>query len=305
MTTVFAPGKVMIAGEYAVLEGRPCLVAAVDLCVRARASTNASPEPPEVAATRLVAERHLKRTFSPLVFDTAALRRNEKKLGLGSSAACAVACAAFAVAETRSNVFGPDDRGTIFEIAREGHAKVSAGGSGADVAASAFGGVLSYAMDGRMKPVVGAPPGVQRIVWTGVESRTHALLPRVRAAKQSQRLAYANAIARIADATDALVDAWQGTQYSSLREAVSKHHEALRELGQLANAPIVEAHLGAIASIAAKHGGAAKPSGAGGGDIALAVFPSEHEAVAFDRELAATNYVLVRATVGAAGVRIE
>ena len=89
-----APGKLLIAGEYAVLEGAPALVAAINR--RARAEMRASGE----ARTEPVSPLHLAiggtlgsdtSELERLHLDTRALFLGQRKLGLGSSAAACVA----------------------------------------------------------------------------------------------------------------------------------------------------------------------------------------------------------------------
>ena len=79
-----APGKVVLSGAYAVLEGAPAIVAAVDRYVVADASREATRVTPEV-------EHALARRGAAAApwFDASALRDETlgKKLGLGSSAA--------------------------------------------------------------------------------------------------------------------------------------------------------------------------------------------------------------------------
>lgn len=302
---IAAPGKLMLAGEYAVLEGHPCLVAAVDRYVVAETTDELVLEPAEAMHTRQVAEQRFGRALAPLDYEATALREGGKKLGLGSSSAIAVAAAAFAVASANNDQLADGHLALVFELAREGHGKVSAGGSGADVAASVFGGVLEYSIKGRATPVATQGSVPMRIVWTGVESRTHTLLPRIRAFKVGSRHEYAQTIAELSDAANEMCRAWRSSSVVALRDAVHAHHEALAQLGARANAPIVESHLRRIADIARNHRGAAKPSGAGGGDIAVAFFVSNEDAASFEHEVVSAGYPVIQASVGARGVHLR
>jgi len=83
-----APGKVVLSGAYAVLEGAPALVAAIDRYAVAdtgREATRVTPEVREALARRSDGK-------APW-FDASELRDDsgERKLGLGSSAAILVA----------------------------------------------------------------------------------------------------------------------------------------------------------------------------------------------------------------------
>ena len=104
-----APGKMMLSGEYAVLDGAPAVVAAVQRRAEvrvvagdydgpiARGLKHAEPCFPEVDATRRLAEAELGIELdAELTVDVSQLRGEEVKLGLGSSAAAAAATAAAA-----------------------------------------------------------------------------------------------------------------------------------------------------------------------------------------------------------------
>ncbi len=73
-------------------------------------------------------------------------------------------------------------------------------------------------------------------------------------------------------------------------------------LGEAANAPIVEARLRRIAELARAHDGAAKPSGAGGGDVGLAVFAGSDAARAFDRACTEAGFEVLEVELGGSGV---
>ncbi|MDH5492738.1 MAG: hypothetical protein OEY14_12365, partial [Myxococcales bacterium] len=93
-----APGKLMLIGEYAVLEGAPCLVAAVGARAIARVraqgeAANRARPMPEVEAARARAEAVWGPIPHALDVQVEALRRAGRKLGLGSSAAAAAAAA--------------------------------------------------------------------------------------------------------------------------------------------------------------------------------------------------------------------
>ncbi|HET9957635.1 MAG TPA: hypothetical protein VFQ61_24225, partial [Polyangiaceae bacterium] len=103
-----APGKLVLSGAYAVLEGAPAIVAAADRYVVADSSRPAGFITPEVRAA-------LPSGPWP-AFDASPLREGDRKLGLGSSAAILVASLAalelerdpeLAAAELAERVFRP------------------------------------------------------------------------------------------------------------------------------------------------------------------------------------------------------
>src|SRR5262245_51622652 len=131
-----APGKLVLSGAYSVLEGAPCIVAAVDRYAIADAARAADLVTDEVRAA--VEAGELPR---PVGFDASALRDRapdgtSRKLGLGSSAAILAA----SLAAARGGAFADEAamREAIFPLALAAHRRAQGGGSGVDVAASVF-----------------------------------------------------------------------------------------------------------------------------------------------------------------------
>jgi phosphomevalonate kinase len=63
--------------------------------------------------------------------------------------------------------------------------------------------------------------------------------------------------------------------------------------------------LARVAALAEAHGGGAKPSGAGGGDVALAFFADEDRAEAFRGACRLEGLTLVPLAMGVEGVRLD
>jgi phosphomevalonate kinase len=316
---VSAPGKLMIAGEYVVLDGAEALVAAVS--ARAFASWSApaadgSPAPrtdspdaatpiPEAMLARTRAERALGVVPMDLAIDTRSLRFGQRKLGLGSSAAAAVASAA-AVAVYHGRVVD-EERRQILGWALEGHTAVAPQGSGADVAASALGGLVRFhrgkAAEAR---TVTWPEGLSiEVIWSGEPARTSDLVAKVRALSAENPSRYEAVAGPLRDAAEALLEAVVAGDVRSAVHAAGRHGDAMRALGDAAGAPIVTPELASIAAMAQAHGGAAKPSGAGGGDVALAFFADEKAAEEFRARCLSAGLTPLPLQIGAEGVRIE
>ncbi len=156
-----APGKVFLAGEYAVLEGRPALVMGVDLFLHASweegrivqlvhlpsgIAWDGGPAPEELRfavraaglALRLCEEEGLPRQGFRLVFEND-FAESGVKPGLGGSAAASVlAVRAACAAQGRPLT---DEEALALALAAHWIEQGGAG-SGADVAACALGGVL-------------------------------------------------------------------------------------------------------------------------------------------------------------------
>jgi phosphomevalonate kinase len=77
------------------------------------------------------------------------------------------------------------------------------------------------------------------------------------------------------------------------------------ELGDAAGIPILTDALKQIAQLASAAGGAAKPSGAGGGDVALALFPDTASDQRFESLCQEQNFTLLLIELGAPGVSLE
>jgi phosphomevalonate kinase len=144
-----------------------------------------------------------------------------------------------------------------------------------------------------------------RVIWTGSPARTSSMVSKVRTLRSFEPRAYGRRRDAIVEATEAFLDSLAAGSTAGLIEAISLHHRALAALGEDCGAPIVEDRLRAIAGLATQHGGAAKPSGAGGGDVALAFFPDSESADAFSDACRGRGLHPLDLLLGADGVRLE
>jgi phosphomevalonate kinase len=241
---IIAPGKLVLTGAYAVLEGAPAIVVAVD---RYAVVDVASPDDVDVRALHDEAGR---------------------KLGLGSSAASMVASQAARAVARGEDPTDPLVRATLFRGVREAHAHAQKGGSGVDVAAAVHGGALRYATDGKDAQVraVELPTAlVLRAFWSGTSARTSDLRARVDALVARSPLALAP-LRMIAGVAAAAVDSGDARGFVF---AARDFGRALDALGRTADAPIVPPAFAQLASRAEHEGAAFLPSGAGGGDVAV------------------------------------
>lgn len=259
---VAAPGKLLLSGAYAVLEGAPSIVMAIDRYAVADSSRRGSPSA-EVAAAMPAAD-------APLV-DASDLFRGDKKLGLGSSAAVVVAALGAVAAARGGDLEDADVRRGLFEAARSAHAKAQGGGSGVDIAASVYGGILRYQIDSSTESRVSRfelPKGLYiDTYWSGECVRTSDMLARVHALKSQERSTFD---ARMADLSAASRDACSAMEEGDARrfvEAAVTNECALSALGRDADAPIVPPYARELVRAAREEGAAFCPSGAGGGDI--------------------------------------
>jgi phosphomevalonate kinase len=279
-----APGKLIMTGEYAVLDGAPAIVVAVDR--RAVALRNANPRgssPFLVAVADEIAERRGPKDAATLAalevsVNSTAFYDKLTKLGLGSSAAVTVAATALAL-ETA-------DRHAVLEVALAAHARAQgprgARGSGADVAASVHGGTIVFSLPGGATPC-----HIERRKWpasvtvlpffTGVAADTAQLVARVGAARTAHRTAVDAALTAIADASRAAVAALGAPPelaQVALIGALALAAHATDRLAAATGIALVPECVTAARIAMARLGGTAKTTGAGGGDVGVAIIPA-------------------------------
>jgi len=294
-----APGKLFLLGEYAVLDGCPAVVAAVgghvevSLEIAGPPGTVSIQAPPYAPAT----------TFSPggppplcgpLRFALAAVRATTPfrrpgiridiesrlsgpdgtTLGLGSSAAVTVAVVAVMTAAAGADPTSPTWRKSVLTLALGAHRAAQDGlGSGADVAASVYGGVIRFAPGNGSLPTVTPltlPPDTILLAgWTGEPASTQGLVKHYRAAA-GRAPAVQHAFAKT---SRACVDRFvRGLSDRSLPlEPMTANGDALESLGRQLDLPLMTTPLRRLVTVAREYGAGAKVSGAGGGDCGIAL----------------------------------
>jgi phosphomevalonate kinase len=271
--TVRAPGKLMIAGEYAVLDGGPALVLAIDRGVRCEIS--ASPtleiETPD-GDDRFVRPALSSAPIARYRFSHWNPTSLPEKPGFGGSAA---ACVAACVAASRPAA-------DAFEL----HRQAQGGGSGADVAAAIHGGMIRID-SGRVSPVEPVHPVV---IWSGRSAKTQPLIQCYLRWTERQ-----NFVAN----SRALVDAFSENPVQALRE----NARVLVEMAARAGLPYMTETIAAIAVTARDLGGAAKPSGAGGGDCAIALFDERDAQERFITVCAQNNWTVIPVGIASGAAR--
>ncbi len=306
--TFSAPGKLVLIGEYAVVDGFPAVVAAVsrratasiegasgELEVRGNdprwvSGSDAAREQPLLAAVLdEVSKRGIALAPRRISVSTTAFSTDGKKIGLGSSAAAAVAF---------TSVFlHPLGTDAIHDVARAAHRAFQGGGSGIDVAASTYGGILKF-QSGAATAAPGVPADLDVVVaWTGVPVKTQGFVDAWRALPS--RFDHARAID--AATTRFLVAAGRGDARELVR-AVGDARAAMRAMGEAARIDVVTQAHERIAAIARAHGGDAKPSGAGGGDVAVCFVP-QGTRVLLEHDLRAERFDVIDVRVGEPGAR--
>lgn len=308
---VSAPGKMMIAGEYAVLHGAEALVAAVDRRAYARFDSSAATTLSREAAAAFAEAR--KSTGPTAVaegftVDTASMQMSGTKLGLGSSAAAAAAAAGLAFAEQGIDIESAEGRARTLDAALRGHRAISPRGSGADVAASVLGGFVRFRKLGdtvETHPVAWPTGLIARVVWTGKAARTSDYIAKVDALAERDAAQHRAVMANLGNEADRFVAAVLAADSADVIESTAAYGEAMAALGRAAGADIVDETLARVATLAAQVGGAAKPSGAGGGDVALVLLPDSDAEAKFVRLCSEERFSVLSIDWGAPGVRVE
>ncbi|MGH8398270.1 MAG: mevalonate kinase family protein [Gammaproteobacteria bacterium] len=312
-----APGKLVLLGEYAVLQGAPALVLAVNR--RARVTlTKISGERIVVSAPALgittecrvraggkvewLGDARLSdqlRLVTAVLEDTTSssllqafhaeldtdgffLEKANKrtKLGLGSSAALTVALAgALCALQGRPK---PSVDSLIALHRREQNGR----GSGLDIAAAFHGGVVIYHIN---KGIPTATPAILPhgfawcCVWSGKSASTSDFLERIANWSELEPQQYNVCIARLNALAIAGADAVRNDDASTFIQILLDYAEGLAQLGLASGVDIVSREHREIAAVAMASGVVYKSCGAGGGDVGIAL-SMDHERLAHFRQ---------------------
>lgn len=318
-----APGKAVVLGEYAVLDGAPALVIAVDrratvtiepgaagfnhVETRSPESRLFDAEPGSDTGVPLVdlVRRELGGDRTPwrATLDSTAFFAGSRKLGLGSSAAVLTALACAWAAWTGAA------RPTLDALIALHRRFQSGAGSGLDIAASLTGGALVFRLDAARVPSVSSvqlPKGVGFAgVFAGRSASTPDLLARChswRAENPRQAAARLETMERIAEL--GCTAAERGESEEFLR-AIDQYGRELDALGQAIGADIVTAEHRALAETARRFGVIYKVSGAGGGDLGLGLATDSEALAAFKTAAAEQGFPVVDLGLDRCGLIIE
>jgi len=297
-TVASAPGKIVLAGEYAVLSGAPAVCMAVQ--ARAFATVAASPDGDCHVTTPgfsgagpfavVDAACPGARPSNNIELDTRAFSVDGNKIGIGSSAAVTVALVA--ALENSTDVFSP---------ALRAHDELQGGtGSGIDVAAAVHGGLIEYEMPTRSVRAISWPSELAiRVLWTGVSASTEASLQKL--AEQAKRPSQA----QLGLAAARMASVWRSGDATSILAEYATYIRALRQFSIDHDLGIFDAGHNELTDAAMANNLVYKPAGAGGGDIGVLFGRDAADLDAFIDSHADLTHGIVPCELDLDGVRLE
>jgi phosphomevalonate kinase len=301
--TTSAPGKLVLAGEYAVAFGGRAVVTAIDRRAVARfdaaARAAAGPLPLLDAVAEVLGglDADAAARARDLVVDTTAFRatatEGARKLGLGSSAAAVVAATGLALPGATP--------AQVHELARAAHARAQAtrgaAGSGVDIAAAVWGGTSSF-QAGACTPITLPAAARWRAYDLGQPADTPSLLAAVTAARTAAPTVLEPLLEGLHDAALRLIRA---TIAPEAIAAIDAGALALDALAAAIGVDLATPAGHAVQALARRLGGAAKTCGAGAGDVGIAVLPDDDAVTAFGAGLAACGAAALDLRLGQPG----
>jgi phosphomevalonate kinase len=290
---VTAPGKIFLVGEYAVLEEGPAVLAAVTRYAVAQFMPGMNPMSELVAEAVARAKAEIGEAAAALppgsvLVDTEDFSQGAKKIGLGSSAATAVATVG-ALFES-AGVSVAAHREQILALALAAHRAAQRGaGSGADVAAAVHGGLIKVVRQRVGAPSIeplNSPSGLRLVVfWTGEAVSTARMIEGIGRFAKAKPTEYREHMDSLHEIAGRFVAELRAGSATGAVAAAGRYGKRLGLLGAAASVPIVTPAFTRASDLAKELGGIAKPSGAGGGDIGIAMFATPEAARLFARAL--------------------
>jgi phosphomevalonate kinase len=370
--TVTAPGKLMLSGEWSVLERNvPCIVMAVNSRVYASIKTSNeikvflrdfniesdgkivndkiifTDDQKELNFTKYAINMAIKvikdRNMPLLNFyletytDTTILKDEETgedlKVGFGSSAAAVVAIITAILAyHNIVDINKQNDKELIFKLAILAHyfgqGKI---GSGFDVAASTFGGVIKYKrfdpdwLQNNLKNAQGQITKVLSKNWpilehnkisipkdfvlfvafTGTSASTRKLIAEIKDFKKNNPLDYQKIVNDIKTVTEGLITSLRNDNKLETLKLLDKNRELLHKLSDACSCSLeIDAHR-LMSEIAGKYDAVSKFSGAGGGDCSIGVTFNPQTAELILNEWQKYNFTPIDVKISEEGVKIE
>ena len=326
MIKASAPGKLFIAGEYAVVtSNHPAILVAVNQFITVsleeafdEGTINSTlngglPVPwtrqdgalyiderenPFIYITQAVTvtEQYIKESNKELVFfhlsvESELDNAKGKKYGLGSSGAVTVATIK-ALLQFYEISYTPE---LVYKLASLAHLSVKSNGSFGDIAASCYTGWIAYSCFNRewvkekqsemsMTELLNMPwpdlmirrlsiPKQLRLLigWTASPASTTHLVDKVNNKRQDLADFFPHFLAESKATVRELIEAFDQSNMLAIKNGIRKNRALLRALANHTDISIETPLLEKLVEAAELFGGAAKSSGAGGGDCGIAI----------------------------------
>lgn len=325
MISSCSPGKLFIAGEYAVVEkGHSSILIAVDQFIEVTLketehrgsiqSYDNAPIPFVREDQRIVLDyrdNNLSYVISAInVVETLALSLNKellfynlvinselendagKKYGLGSSAAVTVStikvlCKLYQIEVSKD---------MLFKLAAIVHLRINSNGSGGDIAASVYGGWISYRtydkawLEEQSKTLsvselihmrwpyldiqhLKAPDNLKLMIgWTESPASTTFLVDDMNKHRKGNAEYYNEFLIASNECVDRMIDAFKANDLKTIQTEILNNRKLLVDMSDRLGITIETPRLKKLCDLAIQYQGAAKSSGAGGGDCGIAIF---------------------------------
>ncbi len=317
---VSAPGKLMLLGDHAVVHNRPCLVTAVDQRMKLQIEIIDTPElqieAPDVKITgykkdlkdlgqgdipkgakfvEIAVKNFLKKykLMGGLRIETKSAFSSS--VGFGSSSASTV-CTMKALAELTGTKL---DNKSLFKLAYQTVIDIQGVGSGFDIAAGIYGGILYFVGGGKVIKPISVANFPLIVGYSGSKGDTSTLVKMVGAKLQQYPQIYPVLFDVSTDCVEIGKKALQNKDFEKFGEMMNINEGLLASYG-------VETDKLAVMNHAARNAGAygAKLSGAGGGDCMIAISPNDKRK-AIEKAIVVAGGEIIHVKTNAEGVRIE
>lgn len=325
---VTVPGKLLIAGEYAVLEpNQPAIVIAINRYITATIETSRQNKLslPQLGLDQITwkesenniqfseSNPRLKFIQNSITIVNQFLQENSirlqpfhltvnsglddsttgRKYGLGSSAAVVVAVIS-ALLILHCDEKAPPTLDQVFKLAAIAHLKTQKNGSGADIAASTFGGWLVYTSFEanwvlkelkagiKLSEIIEKPwpnlsitrikaPSLLKLCvgWTTEVAATGPMIKKIQKLRSNNQAAYTLFLQESSLAVARLIKSFEENDCIEAISSLTQNRKALIMLSEQADITIETSKLKDLCSAAERYGGG-KSSGAGGGDCGIA-----------------------------------
>jgi mevalonate kinase len=307
---VIAPGKVFLVGEYAVLDEGCAILAAITRHAKAQFIPRMDTMPPMVSELVKRAKTELGEAAAALPPGAVLVNSDDFRLGcaaggLGSSAAIAVATVGAVYESLGLSI--EEHRQRIFAIADAGRRTAQGDvGSGADTATSTHGGLIQITRHKDTLPRIDclAPPaGLYLVLFSAGRSiSSRQMTSGLREHARHEPAAFEHAMDTLREIAQRFVAEVNAGHATGAVVAAGRYGDELAKLSVAAAVPIVTDAFARASNLAREFGGIAKPIGAGGGEIGLAMFATPEGAQRF-RKACTDPLTLLEGDLEPSGVR--